>query len=370
MQTLYNPVATPSRLPFHPKWPNLEPMRTALMAPILLAMVYCIPARGQAPAATLYIELQNVVEYQVDTSDLSKYGTDPNVTQGKIARGLGVGCAGNTIIGYADIVAVNGQPARGTYAVRGVSVCLIPTPVSGFNGQNAIADTTWPSMRDETYEILQSDGIPPVGTIMTSGLSSGMPSPPGPPDGSKKSAITGGKGAFFGAREQKGQRNNLLSGAVGERTASITEDPAKRRQNGGGHTLTVLYVIPTSWPTVVTTAGGPAIVHSSDFSLVSATKPAAAGEILSLFATGLGPTRTSLTPGQPFPSSPLAVVNSPIDVTVNGKSAEVLGAVGYPGAVDGYQVNFRVPAGTEAGNATLQISSAWIPGAPITIAVR
>jgi uncharacterized protein (TIGR03437 family) len=124
-----------------------------------------------------------------------------------------------------------------------------------------------------------------------------------------------------------------------------------------------------SWPTVVTTAGGPAIVHS-DFSLVSASKPAVAGEILSLFATGLGPTRTSLTPGQPFPSSPLAVVNSPIDVKVNGKSAEVLAAVGYPGAVDGYQVNFRVPAGTEAGNATVLISSAWIPGAPVPIAVR
>ena len=302
-------------------------IRKAQILPILLAVVYCNPARGQAPAATLYIELQNVVEYQVDTSDLSKYGTDPNVTQGKIAKGLGVGCAGVPIIGYGDIVSVNGQPARGTYAIRGVAVCVTPTPVPGVE---AIADTTWPSVRDETYEILQSDGITPVGTIMTYGLSSGTPSPPGPPAGSKNSAITGGTGAFFGARGQKGQRNNLLSGAVGERTASITEDPAKRRQNGGGHTLTVLYVIPMSWPTITTTAGGPAIVHSSDFSLVSASKPAAAGEILSLFATGLGPTRTSLTPGQPFPSSPLAVVNSPIDVTVNGKSAEVLGAVGYP----------------------------------------
>ena len=119
-----------------------------------------------------------------------------------------------------------------------------------------------------------------------------------------------------------------------------------------------------------TTAGGPAIVHSSDFSLVSASKPAAAGEILSLFATGLGPTRASLTPGQPFPASPLAVVNSPIDVTVNEKSAEVLGAVDSPGAADGYQVNFRVPPGTAAGTATIQISSAWIPGAPVTIAVQ
>jgi hypothetical protein len=302
--------------------------RKTTILPLVLAAVYCNPAAGQPQAATLYIELQNQVEYQVDTSDLSKYGTDPNVTQGKIAKGLGVGCVGGPVIGYADIVSVNGQPARGTYTVRGVAVCLNPTPVPGIN---AIADTLWPSLRDETYEILQSDGITPVGTIMAFGFSSGMPSPPGPPAGSKNSAITGGTGAFFGARGQKGQRSNLLSGATTERVASITEDPANRRQNGGGHTLTVLYVIPMSWPTVVTTAGGPAIVHSSDFSLVSTSKPAAAGEILSLFATGLGPTRASLTPGQPFPSSPLAVVNSPLDVTVNGKSAEVLAAVGYPG---------------------------------------
>lgn len=60
----------------------------------------------------------------------------------------------------------------------------------------------------------------------------------------------------------------------------------------------------------VTTASGHAIVHS-DFSVVRASKPA-------------------------------AVVNSPLDVTVNGKSADVLAAVGYPGAVDSYQVNFRV----------------------------
>jgi len=337
------------------------------MLPILLASVSFNSARGQAPAATLYVELQNVVEYQVDTSDLSKYGTDHNVTQGKIAQGLGVGCAGVPVIGYADIVSVNGQPARGTYALKAVSVCVSQTPIPGVN---AIADTTWSSMRDEIYEILQSDGVTPVGTIMTSGLSSGTPSPPGPPAGSKNSAITGGTGAFFGVRGQKGQRNGLLSGAVGERIASITEDPANRRQNGGGHTLTVLYVIPISWPAVVTTADGPAIVHSSDFSRVSTSKPAAAGEILSLFATSLGPTRASLTPGQPFPSSPLAVVNSPVAVTVNGKAAEVLGAVGYPGAVDGYQVNFRVPAGISPGVATIQISAAWIPGAPVSIAVK
>ncbi len=85
-----------------------------------------------------------------------------------------------------------------------------------------------------------------------------------------------------------------------------------------------------------------------------------AGEILSLFATGLGPVSPAVDLGQPFPSSPVATVNSPIEVMVNGKAAEVLGAVGLPGAVDGYQVNFRVPPDTAKGPASIQVSAAWI----------
>jgi hypothetical protein len=39
--------------------------------------------------------------------------------------------------------------------------------------------------------------------------------------------------------------------------------------------------------------------------------------------------------GQPLPSSApaAAAVNSPVEVTVNGKPAEVLAAVGLPGAI-------------------------------------
>ena len=77
------------------------------------------------------------------------------------------------------------------------------------------------------------------------------------------------------------------------------------------------------------TANGPAVAHSSDFTLVSASKPAAAGEIISVFMTGLGPTKPGVDPGSPFPARPPAVV--PVNVTVNDKSAELLSAVGYPG---------------------------------------
>ena len=103
---------------------------------------------------------------------------------------------------------------------------------------------------------------------------------------------------------------------------------------------------------------------------MTAAKPAAPGEFLSLFAKWLGPTAPGVDPGQPFPASPLAAVNSPVEVLVNGKSVEVLGAVGLPKAVDGYQVNFRLPPDTSKGSATIQVNSAWIAGALFTIAVQ
>ncbi|MBI3645015.1 MAG: hypothetical protein HY233_03495 [Acidobacteriales bacterium] len=125
-----------------------------------------------------------------------------------------------------------------------------------------------------------------------------------------------------------------------------------------------------SRPEIVQTPSGPAVSHSNDFTFVSASKPAAAGEILSLFATGVGPTRPGVDPGKAFPASPLAVVSSPVDVTVNGKPAEVLAAVGFPGAVDGYQVNFRVPADTARGVATVQVTAAWTAGPEVKITVQ
>jgi uncharacterized protein (TIGR03437 family) len=132
----------------------------------------------------------------------------------------------------------------------------------------------------------------------------------------------------------------------------------------------VLQVIPTFQPQIVITPGGPAVTHASDFTLVTASKPATAGEILSLFVTGLGPTVPGLDPGKPFTASPLAVVNSPVAVTVNGTPAEVIAAVGLPGAVDGYQVNFRVPSDPAKGPAIIQVSAAWIAGPGVTIAIQ
>ena len=181
--------------------------------------------------------------------------------------------------------------------------------------------------------------------------------------------ITGGTGAFLGARGQLSVAA-AAPGVVTQRFASITEDPVNRQRNGGGTVRWIAHVIPMARPEVTMLPSGPAITHSSDFSPVTVSKPATQGEMLSLFATGLGPVTTRVDPGQPFPQSPLAAVSAPVQVTVNGKAAEVIGAVGYPGAVDTYQVNFRLPPEIAKGSATIQVTAAWISGSPVSISVQ
>jgi hypothetical protein len=321
-------------------------------------------ASGQAPPPSiLIIDVANVVEYQNDVSDASKFGTIPGITPPVRIKTF------ETVMGIGDIVAVNGQPAKGAYVTRPIAIGLTTT----FSPGSSIADVSGTaSLRSHTFEILQADGTP-VGTIMSSGLDGELP-PPGAPvypvDTRGNYTILGGTGAFLGLRGEQVQRLQSLEPAPHPRVASIQEDPAYRRMNGGGNIRFYLHLLPLTTPQIATTADGPAVTHSNDSSPVTASKPATAGEILSLFASGLGPTNPSVFSGQPFPSSPAAVVNSPVDVTVNGKSAEVLGAVGYPGAVDGYQVSFRVPPDTAAGTATILVSSAWIAGGPVSIAVQ
>jgi hypothetical protein len=335
--------------------------QTIAMTALVVAALCALALGQQAPPSILTIDVESVVEYQGDISDPSKFGTNPNVTPSAGARVFSVEVA------FGDIVAVNGQPAKGVYVGRPVGIILTTTPKPG----QAIADRTHASLRSHTFEILAVDGTP-IGTIMSSGLDGGLP-PAGAPSNPVATrgdyTIVGGTGAFLGARGELVQRLQSLE-AVPPRAASMAEDPANRRINGGGTIRFFLHVIPLTMPQIATTVGGPAVTHSSDFTLVTASKPAAAGEILSLFATGLGPTNPGVDPGQPFPTNPAAAVNSPVDVTVNGRPADVLGAVGYPGAVDGYQVNFRVPPDAGKGVTSIQISSAWIASSAVNITVQ
>jgi len=180
--------------------------------------------------------------------------------------------------------------------------------------------------------------------------------------------IVGGNGAFFGITGE----HRMLETIRPWRIASVTEDPANRRIHGGARCRFIFRLYPRHRPAVDVSPAGPAVYHAADFSPVTAASPARGGEILIVGARHLGPTRPELLPpgSRPFKVDPVEVVNSPVDVTVNGKEAEVINQVGWPGTYDLYRVDFRVPSGLPPGLATLQLSAAWIPGPEVKIPVR
>jgi uncharacterized protein (TIGR03437 family) len=337
--------------------------RTALAATVYAALLPQLGVPQVAPPAILQIDLADYTLYREDVSDPVRYATDPNP--------VGVAAFGPVrnfyrAVHLADIVAVNGQQVKGNFAASQVVVGFRTEPTPGL----AIGDAYRNTIAAITLEILKSNGTP-IGTIVANGLGSGTP-PPGSPvpastvlQGGHNLAITGGTGAFLGARGQIGSLPPVA------RNTSFTEDPANRRRNGGGAGTWrwIAHVIPMSAPQILTTASGPAIFHE-DFSPVTSARPARPGEILIVQATGLGPTRPSVDPGQPFPTDASLPVNSPLAVTVNGQNAEIVNGFGWPGLVDTYRVDFRVPDGLAAGTASVQLNAAWIAGSPVQIAVQ
>jgi hypothetical protein len=255
-----------------------------------LLAVHCSPAPGQA--TILDIDVANFVEYQSDVSDPSKLATDPKGTTSVQPRNFFVA----TVLG--DIVAVNGQPTKGTVVARARATRLNPAGSAADGGPGAaIGDIHRVSIREHIFEILKSDGTP-IGTIMAFGLAGGNP-PPGAPLAATGGnfAIVGGTGAFLGAR---GQYAGAAPNFPAPRAASMAEDPSYQRANVGGGQRFVPHVIPMSTPQIAATASGPAVTHSSDFSLVSASKPAGAGEIYRSSSPASGRQFLALTPASRF----------------------------------------------------------------------
>lgn len=314
---------------------------------ILAAATLCRLLSAQtSPAAdapvVITIEGENSVLYRGDTFDASKIAKTTSAT-------TSVNTAFLTSVNVADIRTVKGQPAKGIWSYQVVAMPFRANPSPG----QAISDMDSSGMFQCIWTIMTADGKY-IGTLTDEGAS---PSP--------YHSVKGGTGAFQGMTGVHGAMQFLTP----QRSASTSEDPANRRTLGGGTYRITFYLYPKSRPAVVTTSTGPAVTHA-DGKLVSSANPAGAGEILTLYATGLGPTTPFVDLGQPFPQGSAYAANSPADVLVNGQSSEVLYAGGYAGAVDGYQVNFRLPAGIPAGTASLQLTTAWVPGAAVAITTK
>jgi uncharacterized protein (TIGR03437 family) len=120
----------------------------------------------------------------------------------------------------------------------------------------------------------------------------------------------------------------------------------------GAAAVTVAASAPRMFTRTMDGKGDPILVHSADWSLVSAASPAVAGEYLILFLTGLGAVAPAVgagvAGGDNGANGPLNQVSG-VTVTYGGAAATVVFAGLAPGFVGLYQINFQVPAGAAGG---------------------
>ncbi len=204
---------------------RLRTGRRCLWVAIGLGALAQMAAAQPAPAARiLLIDVANLVNYNHDTFDIQKYATSqgiaPNVLQPAFTNGIGI----------SDVVAINGQPAKGLAVYKYEKFDAVLAQTAG----KAVADVTRLSWITVAIEIQAVDGTA-LGTIMAQGFAQGTP-PPGSPAAQTVAnwTIMGGTGIFAGVRGTAGNAAPPGQAAQNPRQASIVEDPAFRRVNGGG----------------------------------------------------------------------------------------------------------------------------------------
>jgi uncharacterized protein (TIGR03437 family) len=132
-------------------------------------------------------------------------------------------------------------------------------------------------------------------------------------------------------------------------------------------------------PAVFIANGRMAILNAAG-AQITASNPAHAGDVLSIYATGLGSvsaqctgtqcTAITIATGQLAPLTPLFTTTSTTTVSVNGLGALVSFAGLAPTFCGLYQVNFTVPTGLTPGDQPLTLSIGGVASAPLPLAVH
>src|SRR5213592_1636584 len=134
----------------------------------LLVAACCSPAVGQSTQSVIFVDVENVVNYNNNITDQPKLVPNASITPAAPVDMQGLFGFGNTI---GDVVAVNGQPAKGTLVFRSQILNLVPADATREASAPLIvpvADTMRAALQTMTLELLKSDGAP-VGIFMLIG---------------------------------------------------------------------------------------------------------------------------------------------------------------------------------------------------------
>ncbi len=124
-------------------------------------------------------------------------------------------------------------------------------------------------------------------------------------------------------------------------------------------------------PGIFTLDGRTALaVHNADNILVSAERPATAGEFVYFYATGLGAVSPQVATGAAAAVSPLSHTVELAQVTIHGLACEVQFSGLAPGLVGVYQINILVPGGLASGEGDLVVSMAGVQSPAVKVRLR
>jgi minor extracellular serine protease Vpr len=123
-------------------------------------------------------------------------------------------------------------------------------------------------------------------------------------------------------------------------------------------------------PAFFEVGSGAVAALDANYSLVSATNAQSAGQVVMLYANGLGPVTNQPASGEPAPGNPLAQTKSKPVVTIGGKQADVSFSGLAPGFAGLYQINATIPSGLTAGNQPITVSIGGKTSKTSTIAVQ
>ncbi len=104
---------------------------------------------------------------------------------------------------------------------------------------------------------------------------------------------------------------------------------------------------------------GEGAIRHADSSLVNQASPAAPGEIVEVYLTGLGAVNPPVPVGMAAPGAPYALVTAPVTVFVGGVQVTNIQFQGLsPGAASLYQLNIQIPSNVGPGAQPLEVQTA------------